>query len=192
MRPIDSTKLERIKKETKILIVEKGYHGASIAELARRAEVSDGYLYRHYKNKSELVKDIFESQLKQFHDFILDQLENSKTAKRVVEEIISFLFELSNTEPYAIQFAHSLVYDFEFEYPQSRQDAINKISTLLLKLGKKTGEFDPSTREIDIQLTVLTIPVKFIEYSNKGYHLNKPDSNNEKSLLVNLCMKALQ
>jgi len=192
MRPIDSTKLERIKKETKILIVEKGYHGASIAELARRAEVSDGYLYRHYKNKSELVKDIFESQLKQFHDFIIDQLENSKTAKRVVEEIISFLFELSNTEPYAIQFAHSLVYDFEFEYPQSRQDAINKISTLLLKLGKKTGEFAPSTREIDIQLTVLTIPVKFIEYSNKGYHLNKPDSKNEKSLLVNLCMKALQ
>ena len=53
MRITDTNKIERIKTETKILIVEKGYHGASIAEIAIRADVSDGYLYRHYKNKSE-------------------------------------------------------------------------------------------------------------------------------------------
>lgn len=192
MRPIDNSKLERIKRETKILIVEKGYHGASIAELARRARVSDGYLYRHYKNKSELVKDIFEAQLKQFHDFIFTILEVKKMAGEVVEGIVSFLFELSANEPYAIHFAHSLVYDFEFEYPQSRRDAINEISKLILKLGKGTGEFSSTTREIDIQLTILTIPVKFIEYTNHGYYTDKTEEKEEKELLVSICMKALR
>ncbi len=42
MRVIDTEKIERIKTETKILIVEKGYHGASVAEIAKRANVSDG------------------------------------------------------------------------------------------------------------------------------------------------------
>lgn len=192
MKPIDNSKLERIKKETKNLIVEKGYHGASIAELARRAGVSDGYLYRHYKNKSDLVKDVFETQLKTFHDFIFDSLNRRGTVRLIVEDIVSFLFNLSVKEPNAIHFAHSLVYDFEFEYPQSRSLAIDQMSKLILDLGKETGEFSEEIREVDVQLTILTIPVKFIEYNNRGYYVGEMSVEEEKSLLIKLCMNALR
>ncbi|MDE5423276.1 TetR/AcrR family transcriptional regulator [Ancylomarina sp. DW003] len=192
MKPIDNSKIERIKKETRKLIVEKGYHGASIAELARRAQVSDGYLYRHYKNKSELVQDVFETQLKTFHDFIFDSLKRRDKAIGVVEDIVHFLFKLSKTEPDAIHFAHSLVYDFEFEYPQSRSLAIDEMSKILLKLGKDTGEFCDETRVIDVQLTILTIPVKFIEYSNRGYCSDRMSDDEEMRLLVKMCMNALR
>ena len=192
MRVIDTNKIERIKTETKILIVEKGYHGASIAEIAKRANVSDGYLYRHYKNKSELVRDILEKQLEQFHDHIFVLLDKAKSVKDVVEGIISFLFNLSKEEPYAITFAHMLVYDHDFQYPQSRHDAINKLSKDILDFGKKNGEISQNTREIDIQLTILNIPVKFIEFSNKGYYEDRLTDIEEKDRLINLCMNALK
>jgi ligand-binding SRPBCC domain-containing protein len=85
-----------------------------------------------------------------------------------------------------------LVYDHDFEYPQSRHDAINKLTKELLNLGKRNKEISQNTREIDIQLTILTIPVKFIEYSNKGYYENPLNENEEKKLLVNLCINALK
>jgi len=192
MRVIDSTKIERIKTETKILIVEKGYHGASIAEIAKRANVSDGYLYRHYKNKSELVKDILETQLKQFHDYIFGLLDDKNLISEIVEGIVLFLSKLTEEEPHALTFAHMLVYDHDFEYPKSRYEAINKLSEEILVFGKRTGEFAQEIREIDVLLTILTIPVKFIEYSKKGYHHDTLIDEEEQKRLVNLCMKALK
>lgn len=191
MRIVDTKKIESIKNETKILIVEKGYHGASIAEIAKRANVSDGYLYRHYKNKSALVSDILEIQLKQFHDYIFELIDKEKTVHAVLQGIIKFLFNLSKKEPYAIKFAHMLVYDHEFEYPKSRHAAINKLSKDILDLGKKTGEILQNNREIDIQLTILTIPVKFIEYSQKGYYEQMLTDKEEIERITKLCMNAL-
>ena len=191
MRKIDTNKIERIKVETKKLIVERGYHGASIAEIARRAQVSDGYLYRHYSNKSELVRDIFEEQLKQFHDHILDSLESMKSVEVLTKEIIDFLFKLSDEEPYAIQFAHMLVYDHEFEYPKSRHEAIGEIMDKILKLGASTYEISDRCTQMDILLTIITIPVKYIEYSNKGYD-SFSDKESIKKNLVKICMNALK
>lgn len=192
MRIIDTEKIERIKAETKILIVEKGYHGTTIAEIAKRANVSDGYLYRHYKNKSELVSDILEKHLKEFHDYIFALLEKEKSILNVFDGIISFLLNLSKDEPYAITFTHMLVYDHEFEYPKSRHDAIGQISKDILELGKNTGEISQNMREIDILLSILTIPVKFIEYSKKGYHEKDSNLEEEKIHLTNMCMNALK
>jgi len=192
MRAIDSNKIDRIKSETKILIVEKGYHGASIAEIAKRANVSDGYLYRHYKNKSELVKDILEKQLEQFHDYIFKLLDEKESVRTITNDIVAFLFDLTKEEPHAITFAHMLVYDHDFKYPQSRHDAIKKLSEEILILGISTGEFAKNIREIDVLLTILTIPIKFIEYNKKGYHQDKLFDKEEQERLVNICMNALK
>lgn len=191
MRKVDTSKIERIKTETKKLIVERGYHGASVAEIAKRANVSDGYLYRHYANKSDLVKNILEEQLKQFHDFILASLESVNSVEVLTKEIIDFLFKLSDEEPYAIRFAHMLVYDHEFEYPQSRHEAINEIMDKILKLGVRTHEISDRCTPMDILLTTLTIPVKYIEYSKKGYG-SFSDKESIKENLVKTCMNALK
>lgn len=192
MRPIDENKILRIKRETKVVIVEKGYHGASIAEIARRADVSDGYLYRHYKGKPDLVKDILEAQLKEFHDYVFDLLKTVDMVKELTRGVIAFLFNLSKEEPEAIAFSHILVYDHEFEYPLSRKLAINKFVKEILEMGIKTGEFANTRREIDVLTTIFTIPVKTIEYRSRGYDDNLIDEDQEIELLVEMCMNALQ
>jgi AcrR family transcriptional regulator len=41
------------------LFAEKGVAGASVAEIASAAGVSQGYLYRHWKDKDEMAFDLF-------------------------------------------------------------------------------------------------------------------------------------
>lgn len=191
MRIQDKDKIKRIRTEAKKLIVEKGYARASIAELAKRSEVSDGYLYRHYKNKSEMVHDLLETQLKQFHDHVLELIDSKSCVKEVVEGLTLFLFKLSQQEPHAIPFAHSLVYDYEFEYPESRAKAIKIIICRLLELGQKTGEIAKHISEPDIMVTILTIPVKYVEYNAKNIFNTPNDETTIIENIVRLCMNSV-
>ena len=192
MRIVDEDKIKRVKYEAKKLIVEKGFHGASISEIAKRANVSDGYLYRHHKNKAEFVANILETQLKEFHDLIFTLLETKNTAREVTHGIITYLFQYVKKDQYSIGFAYALIYEYDFEYPESRNIAIDKLSNEILELGYKTGEFSKLIREVDIQTTILTIPIKFIEFQSKGFYTEKRDDQEEIALLVNICMNALK
>jgi TetR/AcrR family fatty acid metabolism transcriptional regulator len=51
---------------------EKGFEGASIADIARIADISDGLVYRYFRNKRDLLYGV----LKKFYERILVDLEN--------------------------------------------------------------------------------------------------------------------
>ncbi len=59
------TRGERVKQKERVLLdaaravfVEKGYDGARVTEIARRAGISDGALYSYYKAKSDLMQAV--------------------------------------------------------------------------------------------------------------------------------------
>ncbi|MGE5623654.1 MAG: TetR/AcrR family transcriptional regulator [Methanocella sp.] len=45
---------ERILAEARRLFAEKGYDGATIADIARQADITDGAIYRHFSDKRDL------------------------------------------------------------------------------------------------------------------------------------------
>jgi AcrR family transcriptional regulator len=50
---------------------DKGFEGTSIADIARIAEISDGLVYRYFRNKRELLYEV----LRKFYERILLDLE---------------------------------------------------------------------------------------------------------------------
>jgi AcrR family transcriptional regulator len=50
---------------------EKGFEGTSIADIARTAQISDGLVYRYFRNKRELLYEV----LRKFYERILLDLE---------------------------------------------------------------------------------------------------------------------
>lgn len=50
-KKVDQTKIERIRNASVEVISEHGILGGSVASIAERADVSVGYLYRHYPGK---------------------------------------------------------------------------------------------------------------------------------------------
>ena len=52
----------RIEAEALALFAQKGVHGTSVRDIALRAGVSEGALYRHFPSKEELARDLFLSR----------------------------------------------------------------------------------------------------------------------------------
>jgi TetR/AcrR family fatty acid metabolism transcriptional regulator len=62
---------DAIVEAAKSAFSEKGYEATSIADIARMAQISDGLVYRYFRNKRELLYEV----LKKFYERILLDLE---------------------------------------------------------------------------------------------------------------------
>jgi AcrR family transcriptional regulator len=54
---------ERILEAARLCFVKRGFHGASIADIALEAGMSPGLMYRYFENKNAIIKAIIERQL---------------------------------------------------------------------------------------------------------------------------------
>lgn len=68
---------EKIFKSALDLFSEKGYDSSSISEICRKAEITKGALYWHFKDKLDLYKQLIELILqgimKDSHDFLIKE-----------------------------------------------------------------------------------------------------------------------
>jgi AcrR family transcriptional regulator len=60
------TKLPEILRAALELFTEKGIHATTTKDIARRAGVSEGALYRHFQSKQELAEDLYLTHLSYF------------------------------------------------------------------------------------------------------------------------------
>jgi len=56
--PPFSTAHQRVLREAMLLMAERGYHAASLRELARRLEIQQPSLYHYFSSKQELVEQV--------------------------------------------------------------------------------------------------------------------------------------
>ena len=60
MRTRDPEKQKKIKEATVRLILREGINGASVAKIAREAEVSPATIYVYYDSKESMLSEIFQ------------------------------------------------------------------------------------------------------------------------------------
>ena len=132
-----STK-EKLLKAGKSLFAEKGYHKTTIEEITKKAGVSHGTFYVHFKSK----KDFFLQILKETRALILDFL--NKGIQNKSPEIFfldSFKEALKEKEIIKIFFFEALCSDEEFIkfYIESKKLFIKKTEEFLKILGKENA-----------------------------------------------------
>lgn len=71
-----------------LLFSEKGYHSASMQEIAERAEFAVGTLYKVFENKADLYRNVVLEQIEEF-DEAFDQAVNGLTDE--VEQLKSYV-----------------------------------------------------------------------------------------------------
>jgi len=138
MRPTDTDRLDRVKQAAITTIVNKGYYGATISQIAAEAKVSDGYLYRHYPNKAELVKSLFIENMNTYHNLILELIEKEKKVSDILKGSIDFLVCTINEAPEIFLFIFIMDHDFNFEYPEIVKNNFVKIGQKLWAKGIQT------------------------------------------------------
>ena len=134
-------KSKRILRAAESVFSEKGYIQATISEIAKMSNVSEGTIYEYFKNKDDLLFSIPEQRFKE-HIAQSDEIFELKTPLRKLRRFIRYHFYLYMTEPNFVKvfllhiqlsqrFYGSQVYKTFQQY--------TKIITDVLEEGKKEG-----------------------------------------------------
>ena len=65
-RPATGRKKEAILDAAVVEIASHGYHGTTVAMIARRAGVADGTIYLYFRNKEEILVSLFDRAMDRF------------------------------------------------------------------------------------------------------------------------------
>ncbi|PIE97452.1 MAG: hypothetical protein CR961_01950 [Polaribacter sp.] len=57
-----------------------------MAKVAKKAEVSGGYLYRHYESKESLINELYIEKFKELSENLIDKITNNTNLKDVIFE----------------------------------------------------------------------------------------------------------
>lgn len=102
---------ERILKEARILLNENGYNSLSMRELAKNSNIALGTLYNYFKNKYDLVSNLFDSdwhvillKLKKVNGLNISFDEKIRKIKEGIEEFLDchrgLFLEISESDTY--------------------------------------------------------------------------------------------
>lgn len=168
-RIIDNNKLERIKKATLEMVVSNGYGGASISKIAKEANVAEGYLYRFYKSKSDLVNDLLYSNVDELADNMEELLNQQHSVWEVFKLLIKRLLDISKRNPEKIKFLYSLIHDYNFSLAEIQRNRIFDLCRKIKEFGIKKKELREDISEEQLYLVGVGFPIQYINLRLKNF-----------------------
>jgi len=192
VKATDFNKLYEVKKAAIKVIVERGYYGATIAQISKEAGVSDGYLYRHYSGKADLVEDLYIERMGFFQTIILEAIRTKNSIRDILVESDNFLNQTIIDDPNTIAFIFIMDHDHSFEFPDEIRQGFNSIGEGLKSIGLKSLEISTDRSVEEVIAIVFGMPIKLIEMRRKAIVKDDPISHNDINNLVNICLNALK
>ena len=191
-RLIDEGKIQRIKEATLALVVQKGYGGASISAIAHSAGVAEGYLYRFYKGKQELVTGLLFSKV----EFIIEKLElllNSYSSiKEVIRQLIGEIFKIAKDYPEEIKFIHVLMHDYSFQVSDEQRNRIKRLCEKVIQTGIENGEVNRNITYEEAYGMVVIYPIEFINLRMKAFFGSTEWTPEEQERVAEFSINALK
>lgn len=192
VKPTDLKKLYEVREAAIKVIVERGYYGATIAQISKEAGVSDGYLYRHYSGKAELVRELFVESMGYFQSVVLEAIDRGQSIKDVLYSTFSFLIQSLKEDADTIAFIFIMDHDHSFEFPDEIRQGFREIGTKLRQLGSKSGDISEKLNEEDIIAIVFGLPIKYMEMRRKAIIHSNQFNNEDINKIVGICRSALR
>ena len=154
------------------LFMKKGINATTTRDIALRANISEGTIYRHFQSKAELAAVIFEQNLDYFWNFLKGYLKNTSNPQEMLTAFIHGIFEFARREQKRYSFIIS-AHQTELKRHSREKMKPRHMLAKIIRLGQKRGYFrpmDPSLASAMILGTIVqtifylkngTIPVNF-------------------------------
>lgn len=190
-KSIDTTKLERIKESTVALVVSHGYYAASVSQIAKRAGVADGYLYRFYPSKYELVSDIFKNKVEGIVQLLQGLLDEQKSVRQIVYDFVSFIMRRAQEAPEQMKFLFMLIHDYNFEIDKGVADQMRTTFGRLLKMGQESREISSTTTTEDLYVLIIGQSLLYIDSRYRNHFGHEEFDSSMVERVSSLCLKAI-
>lgn len=148
----DKPKYKQIVDAAVIVIAENGYHQAQVSKIAKEAGVADGTIYLYFKNKEDILINVFREKMAIFISDLEQILKKDSTVSELLYALIDNHFRILHEDRH-------LAIVTQLELRQSNKELRTRINNVLreylalldqiLKKGIENGELDP---DLDVRL----------------------------------------
>jgi TetR/AcrR family transcriptional regulator, repressor of fatR-cypB operon len=191
-RLIDEGKIQRIREATIALVVQNGYGGASISSIARRAGVAEGYLYRFYTSKQELVTELLYTKVAHLIEKLEFLLNSCTRINEVINELIGEIFKMASDSPEEIKFIHVLMHDYNFQVSEEQRQHIKSLCERVINIGIENGELSKSISPEEAYGIVVIYPIEFINLRMKGFFGSTTWTTEDQNRVAEFSINALK
>lgn len=191
-RQVDENKIQAIKEATINIVVSDVISGASISKIARKAQVSEGYLYRFYRSKRELLEMLFIEGFYKMLSLLELQVDTKHTVEEIVVAFSNRIYELVETEHNIVSFHHKLLTDFSFEIPEKCKNNVQEICTKILAVGKETKEIDEELTAEQLYAIVVGGTLQFINTRLRNLFSDAPFSKEDIAKSVTIILRTMK
>lgn len=191
-RIIDETKIERIKEAAIQMVVLRGVGGASISEIAHKAGVAEGYLYRHYKGKTELINDLLFTIMNEVLNELQKLIDEQHPVGEIIEKVVRILFDLANRDPERIKFLYVLMNDYNYSIQKDQQQRIFSLCRRVKEVSLSVGTIDSALSEEEIYLLGVAYPIQFINLRLKSFFYQSQLGEDEIKKVLHICLNSIK
>jgi AcrR family transcriptional regulator len=192
-RIAEPEKIENIKMATMEALLEYGYGGMTIESISKKAGVSPGYLYRHYKSKEELVQELLDSAMDEIIGSFISDIDSSDSLYEAGYKTINKLFVKANLEPLLARFSAAVVMDIKIPSKDKADNfkPILELADKCIRLGIKTGELKSKVTAMEVLVVSFMIPFRYLSISLEINKYRKFTSE-EVQRVAEICVNALK
>lgn len=136
-------KKDKIRAEALKLFSNEGFNAVSTARIAKQAEVSEGLIFKHYKNKRGLLDSIYGDLGQKIEALMLPVLEE-KDPLKTIEIYIDTIFKIEKSDYPFWKLIFKLKWDNDFYQPNEMKPLIEKLSWAFKKLKYQNPKMEAS------------------------------------------------
>jgi AcrR family transcriptional regulator len=135
-----STKRDAICDAALALFAEQGIEATTTREIADRADAAEGTIYRHFRDKEELVEWLFDTSAQRFHDVLRDAAADRTDPRSRLRALVRGVFDFAEQHPtsfsYLLSVHHTGLLQHQTEPPPPMQ-----LFLATLQAGTEQGFF---------------------------------------------------
>ena len=146
-KEIRKTSKDKILTVALELFAQNGYQGTSIAQIAKKAKISKGFMYNYFKNKEKLLEEIIQEGFNSLADLEYEAKRGVDPKEQLEEFIDAVLDNLYSNFTYWQLYLALLVHPevqkkFEKKMQQFRDEFVKALTALFRKLKVKNPELE--------------------------------------------------
>lgn len=188
----EMTKLEKIKLAAISVISKKGFSNTSVADIATEANVSVGYLYRHYDGKLELVHDIIVDMYRGVLQNTKKILDRCETAEAVCDQVIRYHFKVYSEAPEKIMFLVMLINDFGiYTYNEQRKYLTEICQEFYDNFIEKKGVREHIAID-EVYIALVVIPLQSFSFRLRQVFVDNSRDEDIVNMIKNISLKIVQ
>lgn len=182
--PSPETK-ERILASALLVFGEKGFHNATMAEIAEEANLGKGTLYWYFSSKEDLFSGMIEQGIRNFASKLQsimgdETLSYSRLLSEFVREFLNFSYNHRQLARIFLSGVEGLSNEFRERMHKWRIQFL-KINTDLIRRGLKTGFFRP---DIEMERVVTAFTGVISAFANRRFLTDAGDEIDAETVFI--------